>query len=87
MEHNCLKSAETAIAKDRDYGHPFVNFSRQAAMWSAILGITVTPEQVGLCMIAVKISRHVHTPNQDNLVDIAGYARAVEMIHEYKGEL
>ena len=53
-------------------------------MWSAILGQEVTPAQVGLCMIAVKVSRECHKPKRDNLVDIAGYAETVRMVREYE---
>ena len=38
-----------------DYGPPLDDFSRTAAMWSAIPGFPVTAEQVGLCMVAVKM--------------------------------
>lgn len=66
------------------YGHPFHDFSRTAAMWSAILGTTVTPAQVGLCMCAVKISRECNKPKRDNLTDLAGYAATVQMVREYE---
>lgn len=70
----------TSGERNNDYGHPLDDFSRSAAMWSAILSIPVTPEQVGLCMIALKLARHCHAPKRDNLTDAAGYARAIEMI-------
>ncbi len=70
-------------ARNDDYGHPADDFARAGRMWGAILGLPdVTPEQVALCMIAVKIAREVHRPKRDNLVDIAGYAGTVEMIRE-----
>lgn len=66
------------------YGHPFHDFGRTAKIWSAILEIEVTPEQVGLCLIGVKISRHCNKPKRDNLVDIAGYAETVNLIAELR---
>ena len=48
----------------------------------AILGIEVTPKQVGLCMVGVKISREVHEHKRDNLVDGAGYLKTVMMVEE-----
>jgi hypothetical protein len=69
-----------------DYGHPAENFERIARMWTAILGTHISPEQVGLCMIAVKISREVHKHKPDNLTDIAGYARTLEMIHDARSD-
>jgi hypothetical protein len=65
-----------------DYGHPAENFARIARMWTAILGTHIRSEQVGLCMIAVKLSREVHRHKPDNLTDIAGYARTLEMIYD-----
>ncbi len=78
-----LAEAESLVHGNRnaDYGHPLQDFSRTAKMWSAILGCEVTAEQVGLCMIAVKISRHCNKAKLDNLVDIAGYAETLNMVH------
>jgi hypothetical protein len=81
---NCLEIANELVGGDRnaDYGHPREDFTRTAKMWSALLGTEVTPEQVGLCMIAVKLSRETHRHKPDNLTDIAGYARTLEMIYD-----
>lgn len=66
-----------------DYGHPLDDFTKTAIQWEVILGVSVSPEQVGLCMISVKISRHLNAPKADNLTDIAGYAGTLGMIaHE-----
>jgi hypothetical protein len=56
--------------------------NRTAKFWSEILGLPVTPEQVALCMIAVKMSREVNAHKRDNLVDIAGYARTLETVKD-----
>jgi hypothetical protein len=82
---NCLQIADELTGGDRndDYGHPYHDFSRTAKIWSAILGIEVTPQQVGLCMVGVKISRQCNKPKADNLIDGAGYFRTVEMIEDY----
>jgi hypothetical protein len=42
----------------------------------------VSPMQVALCLIQLKVAREVHAPKRDNLVDIAGYARVMEMLSE-----
>jgi hypothetical protein len=70
--------AEEAIAivngpRHDSYGHPRDNFQETADLWSPILGIKVTPEQVALCMVQVKIAREIHSPKRDNLVDAIGY--------------
>lgn len=77
------QEADRIVAGERrsDYGHPFDNFTHTGALWATILGVDeVTPEQVGLCMIAVKLSRHTHAPKRDNLVDMAGYAKTLDLI-------
>lgn len=85
---NILEEAAqiTSVDRHQDYGHPFEDFTRTAQLWSALLGTTVTARQVGLCMIAVKLSRQVNKGKRDNLVDIAGYARTIEMVDDYDGK-
>lgn len=77
-----LDEAKKIVHGDRgeNYGHPFEDFSRTAQIWSAVLGINVTPEQVALCMVGVKISREVNRPKRDNIVDGAGYFETLDMV-------
>lgn len=50
------------------------NFRRIAALWSVIVGVEVTPVQVALCLIQLKIARLVVKPShKDSWVDIVGY--------------
>ena len=86
MKDNILKEADNLVNGDRNkaYGSPLKDFERTGKMWSAILGVEVTPEQVGLCMIALKISRQCNKFKRDNLVDIAGYAHTLEKVFEEK---
>ena len=79
-----LEEAKRIVHGDRgeNYGHPLEDFSRTAQIWSAILGIDVTAEQVALCMVGVKISREVNRPKRDNIVDGAGYFETLEMVKE-----
>ena len=74
-----LTEAESLVHGDRnaDYGHPLDDFKRTAKIWGAILGIEIKPEQVGLCMCGVKISRECNKSKRDNMVDLAGYAETV----------
>jgi len=80
-----LQLAEEITSNERivEYGHPAVNFTDIAAMWSVILKTNVTPMQVGLCNIATKICREINAQKRDNLVDIAGYAKAIDLINQY----
>lgn len=71
-----LTQAATLISGDRakDYGDAADSFTRLAALWTPILGVDVTPEQVALCLTQLKISRLIVTPGHtDSWVDAAGY--------------
>ena len=76
----------TGGARHQDYGHPTEDFARTALIWNGILAgklrddAAITPMDVPLCMIAVKLARQAHRHKRDNLVDIAGYARTAAMI-------
>ena len=60
--------------RQQEYGPAKENFQNIADLWSTILGIPVTPDQVALCMIQVKVARLIRTPDhEDSWVDIAGY--------------
>ncbi|TAL44619.1 MAG: hypothetical protein EPN91_04085 [Salinibacterium sp.] len=88
MPETILQEAQRLVmgARQASYGHPADDFARTGRMWGAILGIPdVTPELVGLCMAAVKISREVNAHKRDNLTDLAGYSQTVALIHERKG--
>ena len=83
---NVLQIADNLTGGDRQnaYGHPAEDFARTAKFWSALFGFTVTPEQVGLAMVLLKVSREVNRHKDDNLIDCAGYVRTVEMVYEWK---
>lgn len=83
-----LQEAQRLVHGDRgnDYGHPVHDFTRTGRMWGAILGIPdVSPHLVGLCMVALKMSREVNKPKRDNRTDMAGYAETVDMIATFAG--
>lgn len=77
-----LEEADRLVDGDRqsDYGHPLDDFSKTAKLWSVILGTDVTPEQVALCMVQVKVSRELNKPKRDNRVDAAGYLKTLDMV-------
>jgi len=68
--------------RQKAYGHPSKNFEDTARLWSVILGIEVTAQQVALCMVQVKLAREIFAPKRDNLVDAMGYLLAYEATKE-----
>jgi len=83
-KESVCEEADRVVSLDRrnSYGHPLDNFTDIAKVFEIVLNVPVTPEQAALCMVGVKISREAHLHNRDNLVDIAGYAKVVDLIHE-----
>lgn len=79
-----LDEAKRLVYGDRQasYDHPRNDYTRTAALWSAILGQSITPEQAILCMIAVKLSRLSHKYKRDSAVDVAGYAECLVRVAE-----
>ena len=83
-----LQEADKIAGEDRsrDYGHPYDNCARIAAMWNTQLApkltTDITVREVALMMIALKLAREINSPKRDNLVDIAGYAKCADMVDE-----
>ena len=59
--------------RGKDYGHPYDDYTRTAALWSALIGHEITAEQAALMMVLVKLSREMNRPKDDNIVDAHGY--------------
>lgn len=72
-----VNTALSLINGDRQgtYGDAAEDFTRTGRMWAAILGLPeVKPEQVALCMTAVKLGRLCHSPaHLDSWIDAVGY--------------
>lgn len=61
--------------RDGIYGSPQELFAHIARRWSLVLGIDVSPAQVALCLIDLKLARLRRDPSHlDSIVDVAGYA-------------
>lgn len=75
---------DVLTARQKSYAPPKKNFERIARLWSVIFGIEITPKQVGLAMIALKITREMNAHDIDNLADICGYADCIRTIEEEK---
>lgn len=80
-----LDTAKSLISGDRrqSYGDVAESFTRIATMWSAVLDIEVTPEQVALCLVQLKVSRLCSSPgHRDSWVDICGYGALGAEVNE-----
>lgn len=71
------------------YGHPALNFARQAIMWSGLLANKlikpITPQEVALMMAACKLVRLVETPtHEDSIIDVGGYMSCLEQVNANK---
>ena len=77
-----LQHAQGVIEnRERTYGPPAECFEAIAARWSLVLGITVTPAQVALCLIDLKLARLSRDPaHLDSIVDVAGYAACLREV-------
>lgn len=62
------------------YGPVEESFQRIAQIWSGVLGIPVTPQQVALLMIGLKLHRESNSHSEDNLVDLVGYTLLLEKL-------
>lgn len=73
-----LREAAKIISGDRDlqYGGPEENFTRIAKIWSVIVGTEITPEDVAMMMVGLKLARYASKSGfqPDTWIDIAGYA-------------
>lgn len=60
--------------RNESHGEPFANHQRIADIWSAIIGIKITPYQAALMMAGQKLARAAYKPLEDSFVDMAAYA-------------
>ena len=64
------------------YGDAATSMAAVAARWSITLGHPVTPAQVVLCLIDLKLARLQHNPkHQDSVCDLAGYAAVLQEVN------
>ena len=77
-----LQHAAGVIAKRREqYGPAEDLFEQVATRWALVLGAKVTPAQVALCLIDLKLARLTQEPGHlDSIVDVAGYAACLREV-------
>lgn len=90
-----LTQAEELIngQRQQDYGNKLQNFAQIAMLWQGTLamkiapGQRITPEDVALCMMQVKIARLAKSPDHvDSIIDVAGYAGCYDKLQEERAE-
>ena len=73
-----LNKAGELINGDRkeDYGDAYLNHMRIAEFWNNYLETEtkITPTDVAMMMLLVKVARLMNTYKEDSFVDICGYA-------------
>jgi hypothetical protein len=68
--------------RDAAYGDAAISMATVAARWSTTLGHPITPAQVVLCLIDLKLTRLQHNPkHQDSVYDLAGYAAVLQEVN------
>jgi Domain of unknown function (DUF6378) len=77
LEH----AAGLITRRRREYGEPVDLFEQVAKRWSLTLDTQISPAQVVLCLIDLKLARLAHDPKHlDGQVDIAGYAAVLREV-------
>jgi hypothetical protein len=85
MTAEYLLEQAVSVVRDRrrTYGQPRELFERVAIRWSQVLGVKVTPAQVLVCLIDLKVARLSNDPRHlDSITDIAGYAGCLAEVLE-----
>ena len=79
-----LKHVANVIAeRSNQYGDATGNMAAIAARWSATLGREITPAQVVLCLLDLKLARLAHDPTHEySAVDVCGYAALLRELTE-----
>jgi hypothetical protein len=77
LEH----AAGVVTRRRREYGEPVELFEHIARRWSLTLGTKISPPQVALCLIDLKLARLARDPKHlDSQVDVAGYAAVLREV-------
>lgn len=76
-------------SRQQDYGDKLQNFTQIAMLFQGTLaaklqpGARITPEDVALLMIQVKVARLAKSPDHaDSITDVAGYAGCYSMLQD-----
>jgi len=73
--------------RNKNYGEPENNFGLIAKLWSDYKGVKISPVDVCMMMILLKIARiRTGKDTRDSFIDLAGYAACGGDIAEKKGK-
>ena len=76
-----LEAAKVVEQRRQAYGDAAPLMATVAQRWSIALGRPITPAQVVLCLIDLKLARLGHDPaHADSILDIAGYAAVLQEV-------
>jgi hypothetical protein len=77
LEH----AADLVTRRRREYGEPVDLFVQVAKRWSLDLGTEISPAQIVLCLIDLKLARLARDPRHfDSQADLAGYAACLREV-------
>ena len=75
------QALQTFEDRRANYGLAKHHFREVARRWSMTLGQQITPQQVVMCLIELKLARLKENPaHLDSIIDIAGYAAVMAEI-------
>ena len=81
LEH----AAGLVARRRREYGEPVDAFEAIAKRWSLTLGTRVSPAQVALCLIDLKLARLTHdSKHLDSQIDLAGYTACLPCVPHHR---
>lgn len=61
-------------AREQSYGSARRHFTKTVGLINTLYDLDLTPEDWAVFMVCDKLARESETPDEDNLLDIAGYA-------------
>ena len=72
--------------RDEAYGDALTEFSRISAVFEELTGHCITPEDMALLFICMKLVRDSSRAKEDHMVDVCGYASIRACIREQKSD-
>ena len=78
-----FEAIKTVRQREKEYGPAIVKYKELARRWSGVLKQELTPVQVILMMIHLKLLRlENNQEHHDTMVDIAGYAEVYARVNK-----